>query len=278
MGGCEAESDEPIGAGPVRGDAGRADARRAKALPCSLHIEVAVCPGGAERTGGLQPPASSVRAGHRGAIPRRCVDHPAMSPMYRALLLLCLAGCASARNTPRAADTLAVEPLGIVRFDPMPPGQRRQLLDATTAAHARWLRSRPQSYELRVVEVGPCFEIRTTEPQPPRRPVYLIAGDSIIGQRPGVIADSLDHACWHRWTADSIFAHVFETLANPDRVLDSVVFDPRYGLPLSYVLDRGGHGPSHIVVDRFIVVPDSAPPPDPGVSDHPAVPQPRHHQ
>ena len=198
--------------------------------------------------------------------------------MYRALLLLCLAGCASARNAPRADDTLAAEDLGVVRFDAMGPAQRRQLLDATTAAHARWLQSRPHSYALRVVEVGPCFEIHTIEAQPPRRPVYLIVGDSIVGQRPGVIADSLDHACWRRWTADSIFAQVFRTLENPGRVLDSVVFDPRYGIPRSYVLDRGGHGPSHIVVDRFTVVPDSAPQPDSGVSDRPAVPQPRHTQ
>ena len=198
--------------------------------------------------------------------------------MYRSLFLLCLAGCASARNTPQAADTLAAEDLGVVRFDPMGPGQRRQLLDATIAAHARWLQSRPHSYELRVVEVGPCFEMRTIEPQPPRRPVYLIVGDSIVGQRPGVIADSLDHACWRRWTADSIFAQVFRTLENPGRLLDSVVFDPRYGIPRSYVLDRGGHGPSHIVVDHFTVVPDSAPRPDPDVSHRPAVPLPRHTQ
>lgn len=197
--------------------------------------------------------------------------------MYRVLPLACLVGCASARNTPRPADTLGIAESFTLHYDAMPAGQRRQLLDAATAAHARWLQTRPHSYELRVVEVGPCFEVRTGEPRPARRPVYRIVGDSIVGQRPGVIPDSLEHACWNRWTADSLFAQVFETLADSGRVLSRVVFDPRYGIPRSYVLDRGGHGPSRIVVDHFTVMLEAAPQPDSGVSDRTHVPQPSPH-
>ena len=175
--------------------------------------------------------------------------------MYRVFLVVCLAGCARGRSIPRVVDTEVVEELVMGRLDRMGPGLRRQLFDSASAAHARWQQSRPRSYELRVVERGGCVEIHTRDTQPPLRPVYYIVGDSIAGQRLGVIADSLGSACWQPWTADSLFGRIFEALKDSDSVLGGVVFDSQYGIPRTFDLDRGGHGSARIMVDHFTVVP-----------------------
>lgn len=119
---------------------------------------------------------------------------------------------------------------------------------------ARWEGHRPRRYRLRVLERGACFSIRTSDTHPPRREVYEIAGDSIVGSTLEFIPDSLSGACWQRWRVEDLFTQLFKDLSDRGVIVEGIEYDPKYSYPRRYRVTGGPHGPTLFVADHFVEV------------------------
>ena len=185
------------------------------------------------------------------------------------LVLLALVACTARHRAPEErspgvrgvtagsagaiGDSASLEFVEVIRsdFDPMDPRLRQALTNTARAAMARWEGNRPNRYQLRVLELGSCFAIRTSEMHPARREVYEIAGDSIVGSTLEIIPDSLRRACWQRWRVEDLFARLFTELAHRSVTVEGIEYDPQYWYPRRYRVTGGPHGPTLLLADHF---------------------------
>jgi hypothetical protein len=147
--------------------------------------------------------------------------------------------------------------------DPMDSVVRRRMLDSLETRRRFWNERRPRQYVIRVLELSGCFEIQVS----PRahgellRDRLVVRDTTVVRRERAPIAAAYAQRCRLEWRVDDLFTDVARALADTAAWIGDIEYDPAYGFPRRYRIDRGpvavqyGRNELVVLVESFAPAP-----------------------
>lgn len=172
-------------------------------------------------------------------------------------------GAAGARvaDSIRPGDTEAVEvikgPAAGMLSDRIGHARRRAMLDTLEAQRRLWGKHRPRAYIIRLVVINDCIAIRRGQRVEGEllRDRLLVRDTSIAGREPAPLPARYEQYCRRAWRVDDLFADVARALADTSAYIAHIRYDPAYGFPRSYFVQRGRGRGDQVIVESFAPAP-----------------------